>query len=94
MPFPMRIKGTDRVNANEPRTLSIENEASMASRYMIFDQSDMPVLRSFFSAASACCLNPCVMKKTVEPSTAANSRVPLRVMAKPASPANRIDATA
>src|SRR5439155_21877922 len=49
IPLPAIINGTEKVNAKAPRTPSIENDASIASRYCILLQSLIrfsPVIRS------------------------------------------------
>jgi hypothetical protein len=43
--LPIRIRGTERVKANAPKTPSIENVASITLRYMILLQSDIMLLR-------------------------------------------------
>src|SRR5947208_16824537 len=79
IPLPASINGTEKVKAKAPRTPSIENDASIASRYSILLQSliHFSQVIKHRSRCSAFCLNPCVMKKTVEPVTAPKASIGL-----------------
>jgi hypothetical protein len=90
------MSGIERVKANAPSTPSIENVASITSRYRIFDRSlipDFPEIKSF-SAFSAFSLNPCVMKNAVEPITAPNASIGLILSAYHTTVASNIDTVA
>ncbi len=94
IPFPMRMRGTERVKAKAPRTPSIEKVRSMISRYRILLRSDIVVDVRRFSFSSALCLKPFVMKKAVEPTTAEKPMSPLRCIENQTTRARKIDATA
>lgn len=57
-PLPIKISGTESVNANAPKTPSIEKVASIISKYKILLMSERFLFFSSFSFASAFCLNP------------------------------------
>src|SRR3989339_241140 len=74
MPLPIKISGTESVNANAPITPSMENDASSTSRYKILLHAPKFFeCMSSSSLLSALCLKPSVKKNAVVPIAAASA---------------------